>query len=237
MIHSHPTLEQLTEFASGTLPLSVSLGLSGHLEYCPDCTAQVHKLQSVGASIMEQVTVPQSSDDDMSRLLAGIANRIDRSDESSAGNATVEVAAVTDININSSTSGYRLPKVLRQFVETDYNELNWVRLSPAFKIATLLKDTDGTQVALSRVKAGGAMPHHKHSGDEMTLVLEGSFSDESGVFTPGDFIMRDSRHKHHPIVTMDGECICLMVLDGPVQFTGTFTRWLNPLMRWQHSGI
>lgn len=233
MIHSHPTLEQLSEFASGNSSLSISLGLSGHLEYCTACAAQVKKLQTLGAAIMAQVNVPAPIDSDMSRLMSQVMDRIDVSETVDASISIETDDASNDFD-HKNQSGYRLPKVLRQFVKHDYNELKWTTLSPSFKIATLLKDTDGTQIALSRVKAGGAMPHHKHSGDEMTLVLEGSFSDESGLFVAGDFIMRDSSDKHHPIVTMDGECICLMVLDGPVQFTGFFTRWLNPLLRLQH---
>ena len=234
MIHSHPTFEQLSSFASGSAPLSISLGLSGHLEYCQTCASQVKRLQTLGAVMMEQIKVPVTSDDVMERLMSNTIDRIAQTESAVASPSSEAAVVIDDAEINTH-SGYRLPKVLRQFIKQDYNELKWTTLSPSFKIATLLKDTDGTQIALSRVKPGGAMPHHKHMGDEMTLVLEGSFSDESGLFEAGDFIMRDSSHKHHPVVTMDGECICLMVLDGPVQFTGFFTRLLNPLLRLNHS--
>ena len=115
------------------------------------------------------------------------------------------------------------------------DSLEWVRVSPSIKIATLCRDKDGSQVALSRVQPGGKMPHHAHTGDELTLVLEGSFSDVDGIYRKGDFILRNSGDRHKPVVTKDAECICLMVLDAPIQFTGFFTRWLNPILRHNHA--
>lgn len=60
------------------------------------------------------------------------------------------------------------------------------------------------------------MPHHSHTGDQITVVLEGSFSDEDRIYRKGDFILRDSRDRHKPIVSPKCECICLMVLAGPI---------------------
>jgi putative transcriptional regulator len=135
---------------------------------------------------------------------------------------------------NSLWDDYKIPNSLRQFITKSYEELTWMRLSPSFKIATLYNEEGGAQIALTRVKAGAHMPTHTHTGDEITLVLEGAFSDESGVYRKGDFISRDASHKHKPIVTKDAECICLTVLDAPIEFTGWFTRLLNPLIRRYH---
>jgi putative transcriptional regulator len=129
---------------------------------------------------------------------------------------------------------YAIPNSLRQFIKKSYDDLNWMRLSPSFKIATLYNEEGGAQIALTRVKAGAHMPTHTHTGDEITLVLEGAFSDESGVYRQGDFINRDASHKHKPIVTKDAECICLTVLDAPIEFTGWLARLLNPIIRRYH---
>ncbi|MBC6428684.1 MAG: cupin domain-containing protein [Cellvibrionales bacterium] len=126
---------------------------------------------------------------------------------------------------------YRVPRSLRQFIERGYDELRWQRLSPAIRVALLCRDKDGSQIALTRVKAGGKMPHHKHTGSEITVVLEGSFSDEDGIYHKGDILYRAAADRHRPVVTKDAECICLTVLDSPIQFTGFFARWLNPLLR------
>ena len=245
MIHSHPSIEQLTEFVSGSLKLSFSLGVSGHLEYCKDCQKQVSQLQKVGAALFSKSDYPAQSELDVNDLLSSVFDRIDTTeptqveDLSTADQHNVNAAFSRDeTSVDAAAGGdnTEVPKMLKQFFSGDYDSLKWITLTPSFKICTLLKDIDGTQIALSRVKPGGNMPHHRHFGDELTLVLEGSFSDETGLFGKGDYILRNSDDKHNPIVTLDSECICLMVLNAPVQFTGFFTRWLNPFLRLQFPG-
>jgi putative transcriptional regulator len=86
-------------------------------------------------------------------------------------------------------------------------------------------------VELLKIKPGGAAHTHTHLGDEYTVILEGAFSDESGLYARGDFLLRDHKDRHTPVATRDRECICLAVTEGPIQFTGFFSRLLNPLLR------
>ena len=84
---------------------------------------------------------------------------------------------------------------------------------------------------LLKIRPGGSASTHTHLGDEYTVILEGSFSDEKGVYRRGDFVVKDSSDQHTPVATKDQECICLAVTEGPVQLTGFFSRLLNPLLR------
>ena len=68
-------------------------------------------------------------------------------------------------------------------------------------------------------------------GDEYTVILEGSFSDEAGLYHKGDFLLRDASHEHTPVATLDKYCICLAVTEAPIQLTGFFGRLLNPFIR------
>lgn len=230
----HPTPEILADYVSGGLRLSHALCIATHLEYCSACRQQVSKLERVGAHFFEQSSAESSAVDDLDVMKQKVFAEIDQR----TGN-DMEAPGIQPVNsLPTGQSGfdgaYKVPKSLRQFARDGYDRLDWGRVSPAIKIATLCRDRDGSQVSVSCVRPGGKMPHHSHTGDEITVVLEGSFSDEDGIYRKGDFILRDSRDKHKPTVTKDAECICLMVLDGPIQFTGWFTRWLNPLLRWQH---
>ncbi|BFM50436.1 ChrR family anti-sigma-E factor [Marinomonas sp. THO17] len=225
MTHYHPSIETLTDYAAGALPLAHSLCVSTHLEQCPECQKQLMKLEALGAELFEQNTMPTQS----VRYLK----------DQFFAKLSQQEAVPSDTAINTAlpqrdSKGYLIPKSLRQFIHHDYDELPWMHLSPSFKIATLLNEEGGAQVALTRVKPGAHMPTHTHTGDEITLVLEGAFSDETGIYRKGDFICRDARHKHKPIVTKDAECICLTVLDAPIEFTGWFTRLLNPILRRYH---
>lgn len=224
MIKHHPSAELLADFAAGSLQLSHALCIAAHLEHCDTCRRQTGQLQALGAQLLQALKPPVGAS--TSALKSRVFERLDEAEADTPAPARQTSASADD---------YRVPRALDQFINGGYSDLSWVSISPAIKISTLLKDLDGSQIALSRVKPGGKMPHHRHTGDELTVVLEGAFSDETGLYRKGDFVSRDTRHKHKPIVTKDAECICLMVMDAPIQFTGFFSRLLNPLVRRSHS--
>ncbi len=220
----HPTAEILIDYASGGLRLSHALCIAVHLENCVACRQQISKLERVGAYFFETARHQTTVHQDMEVLKERVFAEIDRA-------AISAPAPVPKPQVPAVPADYPVPRSLHQFVKNGYGQLEWSRLSTAIKLAPLCHDQGEAQVAISRVKPGGKMPHHTHTGREITVVLEGSFSDEDGIYRKGDFVVRNSRDKHKPTVTRDAECLCLIALDGPIQFTGFFTRWLNPLLR------
>ncbi|MGO2512876.1 ChrR family anti-sigma-E factor [Marinomonas polaris] len=226
MINYHPSIEILTDYAAGSLPLAHSLCVSTHLERCHECQQQIRKLEMLGSHLFDQTKTDSRQ---LSNLKDSFFEKINAQAEQERDSLKIEEEPA-----EIDWDNYAIPKSLRQFIKKSYDDLNWMRLSPSFKIATLYNEDGGAQIALTRVKAGAHMPTHTHTGDEITLVLEGAFSDESGVYRQGDFINRDASHKHKPIVTKDAECICLTVLDAPIEFTGWLTRLLNPIIRRYH---
>lgn len=235
MVNYHPAPELLADYASGSMTLSHSLCVATHLEFCSHCRQHVKKLTQLGAHYFELQNVRVEDEQENEKLKGKVLGLLDEFDERSEDEVSHSQSVDFPVT-TSSVTGDSVPaaKSLGQFVKGGFNDLAWSRVTPSIKLATLLHDKDGSQIALSRTAPGGKMPHHSHTGDEITVVLEGSFSDEKGVYCQGDFIFRDARDKHTPVVTRDAECICLMVLDAPIQFTGFFTRLLNPLVRKHH---
>ncbi|MEO9275232.1 ChrR family anti-sigma-E factor [Marinomonas sp. 5E14-1] len=227
----HPSIEMLTDYAAGSLPLAHSLCVSAHLEHCRECQQQVRKLEMVGSHLFDQAVTDHHH---LNSLKESLLNKLTTQAENKQDEEVLQATAELETTEEKFWDNYKIPNSLRQFISNSYEELNWVRLSPSFRIATLHNEKGGAQIALTRVKAGSHMPHHAHTGEEITLVLEGAFSDESGVYRKGDFISRDASHKHKPIVTKDAECICLTVLDAPIEFTGWLARLLNPIIRRYH---
>ena len=123
------------------------------------------------------------------------------------------------------------PYCLLPFIPDGYHSLVWKRISPAILSCELCRDSSGAKVELIRIKAGGGAIAHTHLGDEFTVVLSGSFSDERGLYQTGDFILKSSSHKHTPTATLDEECICLIVTEAPIMLTGFFYRILNPFLK------
>ncbi len=97
--------------------------------------------------------------------------------------------------------------------------LRW--LAPGVRHAVLLRGgpADGT-LRLLRVKPGVAMPRHAHRGTELTLVLEGAFSDETGRHGPGDLVEMEGEESHRPVAEGTADCVCLIATQGRLRFGG-----------------
>lgn len=217
MINHHPAPDLLAAFSAGSLHLSHALCVSTHVECCEECKSNLQRLNGMGALLFEEQprqTVP-------ARLKASIMEQLDQ--------ARDEQAVATDTD--GDAGNLAIPRALRQFIPGSYDELNWQILSPSIRAATLCTDINGTRIEMLRIKPGGEVATHTHTGDEYTLILEGSFSDETGIFREGDFVVRDASHQHKPMATRDRECICLTVTDAPIRFTGFFGRLMNPFIR------
>jgi putative transcriptional regulator len=83
---------------------------------------------------------------------------------------------------------------------------------------------NGGQAFLLHGRPGRALPAHVHEGTEVTLVLSGSYADARGRYFTGDIAICEDGVEHRPIIDPDEDCMCLIVLDGPIRLTGPFGR-------------
>ncbi len=81
------------------------------------------------------------------------------------------------------------------------------------------------------IPPGQGVPDHGHNGLELTLVLQGSFTDETGSFGTGDLEIADQTLDHTPVAGPDAPCICLAATDAPLRFRAFMPRLLQPLFR------
>ena len=58
-----------------------------------------------------------------------------------------------------------------------------------------------------RIGPGRAVPQHGHGGEELTLILRGSYSDRFGRFAIGDIAALHENLVHRPIVDKQDNCI------------------------------
>jgi putative transcriptional regulator len=214
MINHHPDARILNEFVAGSLPLAQSACVSVHLHFCEYCQRQTRQLQELGSLMFDRLS-PQQVDDS---LLESVMGRLD------------EEPPLEYAQDASSDGG---PVLVQRLMNGDYEDLEWKRMNAALQISRLRTGDPEHEFALYHIKAGGSIPKHTHRGTELTLVLEGSFSDEEGVYQQGDFLLRDGEHTHTPTAAQSTDCICIGVLDAPIRFTPWNYRLLNPFLRLQ----
>jgi putative transcriptional regulator len=128
---------------------------------------------------------------------------------------------------NASTMSW----TVKQIRKGNLDELDWKKVTRSLRIADLGEIEGAAEFSLYHIAEGGRIPQHNHSGTEMTLVLQGGFSDESGSYHAGDFIIREAGDIHAPTALPGSDCICLAVLEAPLRFTRWHHRWLSPLLQ------
>lgn len=213
-IKNHPADELLAFYSAANLPLSQALCISVHLEHCDECARKLRRLNQIGSELMHQLKPSPPS----SGLKQQLLDQLDT--------LTEEAVKVRPRPDNTS-----VPRCLHQFIKTGYEKIPWRRISPDIQSYELCRDQNKAKVELLRIRPGGTSSTHTHMGDEYTVILEGSFSDEAGLYHKGDFLLRDASVQHTPVATMDKDCICLAVTEAPIQLTGFFGQLLNPFIR------
>lgn len=220
----HPTEKMLSEFIDGNLNTGLSVVISAHIELCEMCCARRSELEGKAALAWEKEAGQQeSAERDFTPLLASITSKLR------------EVPQETELNKESTPlqeihmleGSVKLPKVLAKLAGEG---LVWKKLAGGINQAAITLD-DQTQCEFIYMKPGSQVPVHKHRGNEITLVLDGSFSDELGSYKAADFVTRDSSHQHQP--ASEEGCLCFAVQDSPLKFTRGLARLLNPLIKYR----
>jgi putative transcriptional regulator len=210
----HPELDLLTEHAAGNLPLAQAACVSVHMNYCEQCRRTSAQLQSLGSVLFDNLHPEPVGDAQLDAVLA----RLDDAPPLSYASAAERVAG-------------RTPAILQRLMSGDLTDLAWKKITKALRISYLKTGDPNYEFALYHIKAGGKIPEHTHRGSEMTLVLEGGFSDADGSYHQGDFILRQPSDVHAPTAVQSEDCICLAVLDAPLRFTSWKHRWMNPFLQ------
>lgn len=229
MVTFHPDARFLTDFASGSLPLSEAACVSAHLEFCAKCRSHVQQLSDLGAQLLTQLESAETmdvsavNDADFDRLMQKIETQ-----ESSPVSQWVDELAPVD-------SG--LPRVVQKLASEGLQNLKWAQLGRTLRIAPIKVGQGCRQTSIYDIRAGGRMPEHEHRGEEITVLLKGSFSDTEGKYVKGDFVVRHAGERHQPTATLDTDCICLVSLERPVRPSSIWYRLMEPFVQLRLTGF
>lgn len=198
----------IAAYAAGSLPHAFSMVVASHLSYCRDCQSALGAHQAVGGALLERAACVAMNEDAKSNLMALL-------DEPAIPEPVYDANGIYPGPVMQSLKG-RPPK--------------WRTLGMGVKQDILFEDDDGS-ARLLYIPAGQAVPDHSHNGLELTLVLQGSFSDETGRFGVGDVEIGDETLDHTPVADAGDPCICLAATDAPLRFKALIPRLLQPLFR------
>ncbi len=231
MVKYHPDTRFLTDYAAGSLPESQALCVAAHLHYCSGCRAKIRELTQLGAEFFLTQEPEAVSEDSFDRLWQTLQNQDSPAQQIQLQQApaTTDVTkTVTKTATDTAKTTKDLPQAIQKLTNGNINSLKWRNIGKSFRFSDIALRDQNRETTLFHIKAGGNVPKHHHRGDEITVVLKGSFSDQEDHYHVGDYIVRTSGESHTPVASQDEDCLCLASLDAPIVMNNWFYRVLAP---------
>jgi len=229
MISYHPDSRFLTDFASANLPMAQAMCVSAHLEFCGKCRAHIQQLKEIGGHLLTQLEPAEVEAGSFESLMARIAT----SEQAEPMPEEVVFSSESPDALPKSSLDMFLPRSVRRLANGSLQNLGWAQFGKELRIAPLPIAGEVCETSIYDIRAGGKMPEHEHRGEEITVLLKGSFSDAEGTYSRGDFVVRNAGEAHQPTATQDTDCICLVCLESPVRPKGWFYRLLEPYIQYR----
>ncbi len=217
MVREHiDTIDSLmARYVAGSLPTPARILVESHLQLKADNRGYVHELEALAGDVLSQFEPAAISSADRKRMLDAVYSA-----------PAPEAPAASGF---ARESGSVFPRPLRNFVGFDADKVPWRTKLPGFREYDV-GELEGCHVTLFWIKPGRTIPAHTHQGCEISLVLDGDFSDASGCYGRGDISVADDTVDHRPIAGKDRPCIGFAVTDAPLKFTGPLGQFLRDLV-------
>jgi putative transcriptional regulator len=161
MIKFHPNQTMLSAYSAGELPLSLSIAISAHIELCDKCAQQAIQIEEgLSQGIWQNDMLENADFGDMLQAIMTEPQQVQ-----------AEVKEIAKSSTYVAGREYLLPTAFRKF-----KDLKWSGFGVVSR-ARIINDEQNVRASLLHIDKNGRIPEHKHKGYELTLLLEGSFSD------------------------------------------------------------
>ena len=153
----------LMSFAAGSLPAALAAVAAAHTAMCARCRREVAMLEGVGEALVSELAPAPLERADLPTMLPAAAHQA-RHRKQDEGDGDV-------------------PWPVARLVAGGLDAVRWRWLGPGVWDRPLPLAGAG-KLRLLKVAPGRNVPEHGHGGAELTLVLRGSFHDETGRYAP-----------------------------------------------------
>lgn len=208
----------LVGYSAGALPDAFAVVVAAHLSLCSVCRQTVRDADVIGGVLLAQQQA--SAKPSLGAREAMLSKVTSTPSESPSTEPFMPPAMDADI----------LPTPLHAYFGERFSDLHWKTVAPGMHLIRAT-NVSGGNLMLLRIAPGKSVPMHSHGGNELTLILRGSYADSLGHFTPGDVADLDCDVTHQPVTLPGVPCICLAATDAPLRFEGWLARALQPLVR------
>ncbi len=205
----------LLDYATGALSRPLELLVETHLAMNEKSSRSMRMLMQLGGILLEDAEPVSLSEGALQNVMAQLGQF-----DKDTGEMFAKIGGHSEW----------LPHPIANYVpKSDCNQ-SWRRAGIGIVETDIdFGEADG-KAKIYRIASGTAVPIHTHTGAEVTLVLSGGFTDETGSYGPGDIAIQEAGSEHQPVADDDGECMVLAVNEGEIRLTGPIGRVLDILV-------
>lgn len=201
----------MARYVAGALPLPARVLVESHLEINGANRGLVGGLEALAGDALE------------AEEPVTIADRADRLQAIFGSAQPIQAQPAT------APGSDGLPLALRDLLGVGLDRVPWHTKLPGIR-EHHIGDFDGCEASLFWFKAGRRLPAHTHEGSELTLVIDGAFTDTRGRFARGDISVADPSVDHRPVADKGKPCIAFIVTDAPLKLTGPLYQRLTDIL-------
>jgi putative transcriptional regulator len=200
-------------YAAGTLGEGLSIAVASHLALCDTCRNAVRAAEEIGGHLLIEEEVKPVSDACRAATLASLDGAI-------------------VVKRRAPVTAGEVPKPIASLIGNQpLDALKWKSKAPGIAVYDIaLSPRSNTRLQLLKVAPGKKLPEHGHRGEELTLILRGSYSDHTGQYSRGDIADLDEEIEHQPVVDSVEDCICLIATEAPARFRSFWARLAQPFV-------
>ncbi|MGB0732959.1 MAG: cupin domain-containing protein, partial [Pontibacterium sp.] len=176
-INHHLDEATIVSYSAGALSQAMALVVATHLSMCPKCRARLHDAEAIGGALLDNMPSANIKEDGLTDMLA----MLDMPVESDTGDKVLDTYVSAPEKAKQSASKSEVPEPLRGVIGDSFDDLPWKKIVGGVHYVDLPFQTRSGGVSrLLKISPGKSMLPHTHDGNELTLVLRGSFNDEIG---------------------------------------------------------
>ena len=211
----------LASYVAGTLSDPENMIVASHLTLKPEAGHITLKMEAIsGAMLSQQIDPAPVKPDALDQVLARLETPAE----------TTSKLDKTDSVSHGPDFGFPVPRPILEYLDGQTSKLSWKKRLKGIECLQIPAGANRKSEIL-KIAPGISVPEHTHVGEEITLLLDGAFEDETGCYTKGDMIVLDERAHHHPVSDSETGCVCVSVASAPIKMTGPLMRLLNPFLR------
>ncbi|MDE2445175.1 MAG: ChrR family anti-sigma-E factor [Alphaproteobacteria bacterium] len=200
-------------FAAGTVGEAHGVLAAAHISLCPLCRSRVKSAEQIAGAILADESEASVSDQCRAATLASLD-------------------AILQAKPAQPKPKSDLPLALSRILgDVSLRDIKWKTKAPGVAVFDVpLSKGTSTKLKMLRLGHGRTMPEHGHGGDEITLILKGSYHDRFGRFAPGDVADLDHEIEHQPIVDSDEDCICVVAFETKAKYKTLLAKLAQPFV-------